>query len=605
MKIRFRLSVTLLLAIVLMTVSAYGQQIFQLQAYNAPVVILPQDVFEARFGNNPHIPRSEEAIIALAEKLYPPQSSRMEGMVFLEETGEECGEEDVGVLFAALQNPEVSDATRMLVSDIIAAAIPPLPETKVSDSGHFKFYYTTNDANPINNVTTAQITSLATLMDSYWEKYANSFKEPKHKLVNGKKRIDVKVYYIDATTLGQTASGWDHIELNSSLCVTNSCKRRTTSAHELFHRVQYAYGYTSGTADMSWMVEGTAAWSQKYTNQVYRDYMSRMNTGLSSPEKALITGRSYDACHFWVYLHEQSSSSAIKEVWAKYEANGLNPKSAVGSVTAARLGLNFNKFATKWSKANYIKDLSNAGTGGYDYAENIVTKNSCGVTYGPLSKVPFTAGTINPASSFSQAGSVNPYAAKYHVFTLGNTLKDLAVIFEGTGSFAVSFIGIKGNAKTSIINTTDTKFDYKKTLTAGQWDKLAVMVMGTATGGDYTLKVGGCITGKWEDSWGYTWRLTQDGSTIKGKVVTPDCGGNYTVNGTYNAPDITLTVTYPGTTDCCDSFTYIGTVTDCTSISGTWTNVCGLSGYFSMTKSDANAGFGEPIFNQGFSPTSR
>ena len=290
---------------------------------------------------------------------------------------------------------------------------------------------------------------------------------------------------------------------------------------------------------MKWIVEGTASWSQKFTSQSYRDYMQRMNSGLSSPGTALITGRSYDACHFWTYLQEQASSSAIKDVWAKYQVNGLKAKEAVGSTTSARLGLNFDKFAAKWSKANYMKDLANAG--GYGYNENAVTKTSCGVVYGPLNKVPVTAGTINANSSFSQNGSVTPYGAKYHVFTLGATLKDLVVNFKGTGSFEVAFIGIKGNAWKSITNTAATTYNYKKTLTAGQWDKLAVMVMGTTTAGNYTLKVGSCIAGTWTDGWNTTWILKETGTSITGtnEVTAVKCG-TVNVKGTYNEPNITF-----------------------------------------------------------------
>lgn len=572
--------------------SAYGQSYYQMQENGPLVEVLSQESFEARFGDNIHIPRNERAIIALAEKLYPSLWDKMKPAAPLEEITEEitedCGEENVGILFAALQNPEISDSTRRIVSEIMAAAIPPLPKTKTSASGHFKIWYTTNNADPIHNVTDPQIENLATLLDSYWNKYTTSFKEPKHKIVSGKKRIDVKVYYISASTLGQTASGWDHIELNSATCVRDACKRRTTSAHELFHRVQYAYGYISGTANSRWIVEGTAAWSQKFTNSSIRDYMARMNSGLNSPGTSLITGRSYDACHFWVYLQEQTSSSAIKQVWAKYQVNGLKAKEAVGSVTTARLGLNFDKYTTKWSKANYIKDLANAKSGGYDYDDNAVTKISCGVTYGPLRKVPVTTGTINPNSSFTQSGSVNPYGAKYHVFTLGKTLKNLSVNFKGTGSFELAFIGIKNNQWKSITNKTLTSYNYKKTLTAGQWDKLAVMVMGTTKGGNYSLKVGGCITGTWTDSYSKTWVLNEAGTTITGTrdAISVGCGLTK-ATGTYNPPNITLNTNIV-VSGCC-SVRWTGTVTGCNTISGTWTQTgggagCNGSGSFSMSK---------------------
>ena len=598
-----------LILFMLIGASAYGQGYYQMQENDAPLEILSKEIFEERFGNNIHIPRTEREIVALAHDLYPSleyKASLPDKMYdeITEESENWCGEEKVGLLFAALQNPEITNYTRKMVSEIIDASIPVLPKTKTSASGRFKIWYTTNNADSKHNVTDAQINTLATLLDSYWNSYTKNFKEPKHKIENGKKRIDVKVYYIDAYTLGVTSSYWDYMALNSASCVRDACKRRTTSAHELFHRVQYAYGYISGTANMSWIVEGTASWSQKFTNQTIRDYMARMHTGLGDPGKGLFT-RSYDACHFWVYLHEQSTASAIKQVWAKYQANGKKAKEAVGSVTSNRLGLNFDKYTAKWSKANYMKDLKNATTNGYNYLENTVSTTSCGVAYGPLRKVPVTTKTINQDSGFKQTGSVSPYGAKYHVFTLGKTLKNLSINFKGTGSFEIAFIGIKNNEWKSITDKTLTSYNYKKTLTAGQWDKLAVMVMGTSKGGSYSLQIGGCITGTWKDQW-YTWELTEEGSKIKGKVYGT-CGGTRNVSGTIKDNKITLNAPYTGTS-CC-AFTYNGTVTGCNKISGTWKQTggatgCTYTGTFSMTKQNSgSSNSGYEIQSEGGGPS--
>jgi hypothetical protein len=571
MNIRFRLPTLFLLVFVLFMGSAYGQHIFKMQAYDLPIQVLSQEVFESKFGDNPLIPRANQEVIALAERLYPSLSVKARVLPQQAAIEDECGEKNVGVLFAALKNPEISDVTRTIVDDIIAAAIPPLPKSKISDSGHFQIFYTSNDADARNNVTDAQVDSLATNLDSLWEPYAVNFKEPKHKLVGNQKRIDVKVYLI-WNALGQTNSDWDHIELNSKLCVRDSCKRRTTPAHELFHRVQYVYGYISSIATMDWMVEGTASWSQKFTYQSIRDYMDRMNSGLKSPWNPLIEGRKYDACHFWVYLQEKAGDSAIAQVWSTYETNGFKAKAAVDSVTSDLLKLNFDKFVAKWSKANYIKELVNAKKGGYDYDENAVTKTSCGATHGPLDKVMITGGgIIDQDSDFTRSGNVKPYAADYYVFTLGETLKDLAVKFKGTGWFELSFIGIKDNAWKSITNKAHPKYFFGKSLTAGEWDKLAVMVMSKAVEGHYSLTVGGCIDGTWLGGNG-TWELYQDGTSITGTMKQDTCG-TVNVTGTYDSPHIILN-TDIAVAGCC-SYKWEGTVTDCQSISGTWTRTGG------------------------------
>jgi hypothetical protein len=583
-----------ILLISLLAGTTPGQEIFQFQANNIKMEILPAALFEARFGDNPDVPRTDAAIIALAEKLYPPVRKRKPDAT--PAVVQECREYEVGVLFGALQNPAISDQTRRQVDYILEAAAPPLPQTYTS--GHFKFNYTDSDPDPDHNVTLAEIQATATRLNSYWNTYAANFKTPKNYISGGTEMVDVNVYYLGARLYGETGSKINYINLNSKLCVKDACKRRTTSAHELFHRVQYAYGYISGTARMQWIVEGTASWSQKYTNQTIRDYMERMNEGLDKPEYNLINTRSYNACHFWVYLQKLVGSwTAIRDVWATFETNGNNAKAAVDTVATSELGKNFDQFAQAWVKTNYIKDLDNAATGNYDYDEDEVTQTSCGVTYGPLNAVPRVTNAIaDNATYFNLDGSVSAYGADYYDFPLGAGLTQLQVKVEGAapGNFSYHFIGVKSNRWRSIINKTSATSTYTKTLTAGQWDKLALVVAGRSRGGDYTITVGTpCITGTWLDSYGIFWTLQHDTTTnaITGKVQARCGNGGYDVTGSYVEPNITLISVRSDLTANCCSLRFEGTVSDCATASGTWTQFgtdqCAGTGSLSMTKQEA------------------
>lgn len=107
------------------------QGVFHFHTYDMDLEILPQKGWEAKFGKIKEIPRSEEAILALALRLYPPREKKAEAAIAEEgkENGKRCGTPDLGLLFAALLNPEVSDEVRLAVDDIIAAAIPPFDKT--------------------------------------------------------------------------------------------------------------------------------------------------------------------------------------------------------------------------------------------------------------------------------------------------------------------------------------------------------------------------------------------------------------------------------------------------------------------------------------------
>jgi hypothetical protein len=585
----------IILLISLLASVAPGQEVFQFQTHKMKLEILPAATFAARFGDNPDVPRTDAGIIALARKLYPPRKDKQpEAAVTLQE----CREYEVGVLFAALQNPAVSDLTRRQVDSIIQETVPPLPKTYTS--GHFTFYYTDSDTDPDHNVTLDQIEATATRLNSYWDTYVANFKTPKNYLSGGTEMVDVYVYYLGPTLLGETNSSWDSISLNSKWTVKDACNRRTTSAHELFHRVQYAYGYISGTAKMKWIVEGTASWSQKYTNQSIRDYMGWMNRGLNAPNINLINSRSYNACHFWVYLQKLVGSwTAIRDVWDAYETNGNNAKAAVNTVTTDELGKTFNQFVQAWVKANYIKDLDNASTGGYEYYEDEVTQTSCEVTYGPLSHVPrYKKAISNNGDSLAMGGTVQPYGAEYYEFTLGKNFTKLQVRFDGadTGNFSYHLIPIKNGAFLTITNIFQNDYTYTKTLTPGQWDKLAVVVAGLSKGGDYQIIVGsGCLTGVYTGNMGLKWYLNHNTNS---NAITGYAEGRsncdlekntiWKVTGTYDAPNVTLSVETSILGWGCCNFTCTGQVTSCFDISGQYNawggSWCTSAGYWYIFK---------------------
>lgn len=96
-----------------------------------------------------------------------------------------------------------------------------------------------------------------------------------------------------------------------------------------------------------------------------------------------------------------------------------------------------------------------------------------------------------------------------------------------------------------------------------------------------------CMTGTWVDNFGFLWTLVQTGSSITGVVTFNSCGTSRDVTGTFDGSSITLTAT-GASSECCD-FTYSGTISDCSTGSGTWVQFpggegCTGSGTWSMTR---------------------
>jgi hypothetical protein len=112
------------------------------------------------------------------------------------------------------------------------------------------------------------------------------------------------------------------------------------------------------------------------------------------------------------------------------------------------------------------------------------------------------------------------------------------------------------------------------------------------------------VTGVWNDTYGSVWMLTQIDTSVRGTVETLGCG-TWHVTGSNTGFNLILTARNipPIEEECCTAYTYTGTVY-CNTASATWTNECGLSGSWSMTKSSSATESVAIPNNQGPSPAS-
>jgi hypothetical protein len=566
---------------------ARAGQSFRLTTAGVTLEILPAARFQELFGGNPELPRTDAEILALAREQHPPLGAARPRAA---ERGDECGEHRLGLLHAALLNPDVTDRTRRQVDAIIAASIPPLPKTYTS--GHFTFRYTDDDPDPAHNVTRSQIIATAMWLNLHWKRYAADFTTPAHRKEGAKKMIRVNVYF-SSVWLGQTSSMSHSIALSSE-AVRSGCLRRSVTAHELFHRVQYSYGYHSGLARRKWMVEGSAVWSEKYTSPGIGEYLNWMNRGLGRPNVNLIRDRSYDASHLWVYLEEAAGGwSAVRDAWAAYQDNGWSAMEALEEVTKKRLGLSFDRFIQTWARANYLKDLDNALPGVSDYDEDELILTSCEVTYGPLDQVPCPWSAYN-GDSRTALGQLAPHGAEYQELTLpagGGRLR-LLVHGAAAGDRAFSFIGIKENRWQSFLTRTSTRHEYVRDLAPGEWDKVGLVVAGGGRGGRYSLTIGTpCLSGTWispYDTLDLPLVLRDGIVEVQGEWDTREAGcGIVPVTGSLSGTDLRLSLR-PTVADCCQ-VDLVGWVSGCDTMRGTAYQVggppyCTTSSLFVFTK---------------------
>lgn len=457
---------------------AKALRIKRLVKLDVDLPVLKAQDFQINFGSNPDVPKNSAALRALSKRVFT-----VEGRNSLEE----CPEYEVGLVMAAMMNPEISDADREAVDGDSDAAMPAFNKTYTS--GHFKFYYTDNNANTNHNCTLANIQATATVLNNAWNDFALNFKVPKHYVSGGKQMLDVKCYDLGDSLFGVTNSAWNHMELNSNKVIKSATKRQTTPVHELFHRVQYSHGYVTGTSNMKWAVEATASWSQKYRAPAVGDWMDRINAGLNTPDASL-TSRSYDVCGMWCYMGQRAGNERnfVKNVWLSYSTNGKNMINALNTRIPAMIGpgLTLDHVIGWWNFTNFYKDMTNASAS-FDYAEDELSTPS---GYGPLGTVPKTTKALALGGSATTAGSASAYGADYHVWNLGAGIKKVEVKITTSGKFGYAIIRMKNGANAGYKRTPaggNGTYTFTETFSVGAVDKIALVVIGNPTGGSYSV----------------------------------------------------------------------------------------------------------------------
>jgi hypothetical protein len=182
---------------------------------------------------------------------------------------------------------------------------------------HFVLKWTNKSWHSRDNISDPQvIKDTGSYLETAWEKYTALFGRKPY-TPPGRDRIEV--VFRDMDCYGVSDPPDDPIQLNSHEWVTNSGIRQPTSAHELFHKMQYAYGYkTQWTPQRPyrWFTEGTAAWSEVFV-------WGRVSRACKLDEIFKNTGTDmYEtddmAMPFWIYFVQGNKEHQNNELMVKF-----------------------------------------------------------------------------------------------------------------------------------------------------------------------------------------------------------------------------------------------------------------------------------------------
>lgn len=221
-----------------------------------------------------------------------------------------------------LSDPSLTIRERTARFGRLDADLPNFEKTKTTS--HFELLWTNASDNADDNVADEALIDEAGLhLEDAWQLFTTTFGRDPY-VPQGKQRIQVAFKALDS--FGQAEPPDGPIRFDSRAWCQIPGMRRPTATHELFHKLQYAYGYRTNpraTLPGPWFAEGTASLAEAW----FCGTLSNANKLLSAferPFQALLQ-LSYEALPFWMYFRDrfkQAGAEPIRVMLEKFESGG-------------------------------------------------------------------------------------------------------------------------------------------------------------------------------------------------------------------------------------------------------------------------------------------
>jgi hypothetical protein len=272
-----------------------------------------------------------------------------------------CRNDEIVRLNLGLGNPELSTAERDELLHELDEETPGFEGFK--ETAHFTFRWTTVNADPRHNLADAgTVDRAAATLERTYAFFESEFGRPPYRR-SPTAKIDVVFRYVpEGAARADPPDG--PILFNATTWTSEPDAVEPTAAHELFHKLQYAFGYRGrhppSSAD-TWFFEGTAGLAE----MLLCDRVSlaaKISKTFESPKEAL-RSLGYSSLPFWLFGCNACTppASAARAMLEAYEGSG-RPRdvldSFVGFVSGrSALPNDTYEFFLEFSEARLKKSL--------------------------------------------------------------------------------------------------------------------------------------------------------------------------------------------------------------------------------------------------------
>ncbi len=261
-----------------------------------------------------------------------------------------------------------------------------------------------------------------------------------------------KLSYGVAGLANVSADNNPYIVINSEiLLITNFSSQlilSTTCAHELFHTIQFTYGWKA-----NWWMEGSAVWMENEVfpkADTYTLFSNRLRNFFKHPNKSL-DSRTYDASIIPLYLSFIKKPKTIRKVWEK-----CKNKSAINALKSKAGG--WNKFWVKLAESCYAKSFSPLESLPNITLQKIITEPTSGKVFADSSS---TNGLFQYGFHYYEISNNFSKTLEIEIEALTNKISVICLLKRHDGSQKRK---IKLNRKKAKINVRCFKEKYSKAI---------------------------------------------------------------------------------------------------------------------------------------------
>ncbi len=465
------------------------------------VPILRPKEWRRLISADPTIPRSYGQMKILAGRLFDPtlrERLRQRDFAYRPIEGlhipavEECGESAYASFFAGLSNPHLAQRQRLSLESDMDEDTAGFEHQHETD--HFVLNWTDSSSNAADNISDASIiTETGDHLEHAWDVYETVFGRTPY-LPSGASKMEVVFEDIGGYGVASPPDG--PIKFDAPNWISKPGIRRPTSAHELFHKLQYAYGYrTTWTPSGSykWFSEGSASWAEVFVWQRVSAAYKLLDL-FADPDMNLWDA-SYRALPFWVFFESRQRSdpmdNPLVNFLGKYEAGG-DEKTAVAE-----------SIEDEWAPNNVYRSLGSFfALFARDRSIGHWKIGPTGAVYGDILDPDDTA--VAPAlayvdvalgsgDSYANTATVPQIGSDYYAFKLGTDSggETLSITVDGVavGDFSHYQIWRKNGAFTKAVFPFFATGDYSfsTTIDLDDADELELVVSGRGVGGGYSI----------------------------------------------------------------------------------------------------------------------